>query len=86
MAQGMILRKVHRGIKFRQAPWLAPYIKKNTELRTLAKSTFEKDFFKLLNNSMYGKTMENLRKRTDVRIVSEVMQAEKQVSKLNCRT
>jgi hypothetical protein len=82
---GMVLCKIHQVIKFRQTPWLEPYISKNTDLRKMAKSTFEKDFFKLLNNSMYGKTMENLRNRIDVKIVSTTQSAEKQVAKVNCR-
>jgi hypothetical protein len=85
LEQGMVLTRIHRGIKFRQSPWLAPYIELNTNLRRAAKSKFEKDFFKLLNNSMYGKTMESLRKRTTVHIVSEVKAAERHLSKHTCK-
>ena len=67
--EGMILKKVHRGIKVKQTPWMEPYIRKNTELRKKAKNVFEKDFFKLMNNSVFGKTIENIRKRQNVILV-----------------
>ena len=65
----MILKKVHRGIKFYQSPSMEPYIRKNTDLRKTALNAFEKDFFKLMNNSVLGKTIENIRKRQNVVIV-----------------
>ena len=62
LQEGMILKKVHQGIKFYHSPWMEPYIRKNTDLRKLATSSFEKDFFKLMNNSVFGKTIEKYKK------------------------
>ena len=69
LRQGMRLKKVHRVIEFDQEPWMEPYIRMNTEFRKQARSDFETDFYKLMNNSVFGKTMENLRNRVDVKIV-----------------
>jgi hypothetical protein len=67
-------------MSFRQAPWIAPYIQINTEKRMQAKSPFEKDLFKLMSNSLFGKMMENLFKRLDVRLTSDVIQAERLIA------
>ncbi|KAF0712286.1 Uncharacterized protein FWK35_00028371, partial [Aphis craccivora] len=67
---GLIVNKVHRVIQFNQSAWLAEYIKLNTEMKKRALNDFEKDFFKLMNNAIFGKTMEQVRRRIKVELVS----------------
>ena len=71
LEMGMRITAVHRGITFFQSSWMEPYIRKNTELRMKAANNFEKDFFKLMNNSVFGKTIENIRKRQNVFILDK---------------
>ena len=83
---GMKLKKIHRGIKFVESEWMKSYIDKNMNLRAMAKNNFEKDFFKLMNNSVFGKTMENLRNRVDVRLVNTKEKLRKLVAKPNFKS
>ena len=80
---GMRITAVHRGISFYQSSWMEPYITKNTELRKSASNSFEKDFFKLMNNSVFGKTIENIRKRQNIELVDNRKKAAKLSSRPN---
>ena len=66
LSEGLRLTKVHRVIEYAQEAWMAPYIAFNTAMRAKARSDFEKDLYKLKNNAVFGKTMENLRERRDI--------------------
>ena len=83
LRHGLKLTAVHKIITFNQQDFMKPYIMKNTDLRTKATEASEKDFFKLMNNSCFGKTMENPHKRKDVRLVTKEGEAIKLTSKPN---
>ena len=83
---GLMLKDVHRVIKLNQEAWLKPYIDMNTKLKKEAKSEFEKDFLKLMNNSMFGKTMETVRKHRDIKFVTTEKKRIKLVSEPNYHT
>ena len=84
MEEGLKLVKVHRAVKFRQSRWLAPYINLNQRLRAECSTDFEKDFFKLMNNAVYGKTCENQKKRTSIKLVQTEEKAKKYIQLPNC--
>ena len=85
LSHGLKLKKTHRIIEFNQKAWLKPYIDMNTELRKLAKDDFEKNLFKLMNNAVFGKTMENIRKNRNKKLVTTDKKRNKLVSEPSYR-
>jgi hypothetical protein len=84
LKHGLVITKMHRGIRFRQSKWLELYIRTNTEMRALAKDPVEVKLRKDMNNIIYGKTCENLTKRTDIKLVNTQKECDKLVSKPHC--
>ena len=70
LRHGFVLERIHRAIGFSQSDWMKPYTHFKTQLRTFAMNDFEKDFFKLMNNSVFGKMMENIRKHRNMKLVT----------------
>ena len=86
LKHGLILKKVHRVIEFDQSAWLKPYIDMDTELRAKASNDFEKVFFKLMNNTVFGKAMENIRRHRDIKLVTNTKAYLKNVMKPNFKS
>ena len=83
LKHGLKLEKVQRAIEFQHSKWMKAYIMLNTMLRKAAKNQFEKDFFKFMNNSVFGKTMENIKKHKDMKFVTSKQKYRKYVMKPN---
>jgi hypothetical protein len=86
LEKGIKLKSINRCIQFNQSAWLSGWVQKNTQYRQASKNEFEKDYFKLMNNAVFGKTMENVRDRFDVKCAFDEEYSKKYISKLNCST
>ena len=86
LEHGLVLERIHRCIEFKQSAWMKEYIDFNTRLRTAAKNDFEKDFYKLMNNSVFGKTMENIRKYRNIKLANNEEEYLKNVMKPNFKS
>lgn len=70
ISHGLIITSTYRILKFRQSPWLKPYVDFNTKLRNQARNKFEKNHFKLMVNAMFGKTIENVDNRSNIKLLT----------------
>ena len=86
LGHGLVLERIHRTIEFKQSPWMKEYIAFNTKLRTAAKDDFEKDFYKLMNNAVFGKTMENIHKYRNIKLVNNEVDYLRAVMKPNFKS
>ena len=86
LKHGLVLEKIHRVIEFKESAWMKEYIDFNTRLRTKATNDFEKDFYKLMNNSVFGKTMENIRRHRNIKLVNNKEDYLKHVMKPNFKS
>ena len=80
---GLNITQIHRGIRFKESAWLKTYIEMNTSLRTKAQNDFKKDFSKLMNNSVFSKTIENIGNRVDIKLVTDEKQTSKLAAQIN---
>ena len=86
LKHGLVLERIHKMIEFKHSAWMKEYIDFNTALRTTATNDFEKDFYKLMNNSVFGKTMENIRKYRSMKLVTNLEAYLKAVMKPNFKS
>ena len=83
---GLKVTKIHKILQFKEKPFIKQYIELNTKLRSQATNDFEKDFFKLMNNAVFGKTMENIRNRQNIKLFTDYEKALKQINKVNFKS
>ena len=86
LKHGLVLERIHRAIEFKQSAWMKEYIDFDTKLRTAATNDFGKDFYKLMNNSIFGKTMENIRKHRNIKLVNNEVDYLQTITKPNFKS